>query len=97
MNLRQQANLEPWSRSNRHHTCERELPFRKAVLFRLSLARCSSQVDLTAFMRSFSNRAMNIAGCAFLWNREKTDPLLIKGLLQAVNRKFCTDSAHGCG
>jgi Transposase DDE domain len=83
---------ESFRRSSKDFTRERKMPFRKVVLFMMSLSRRSLQVDLTAFMRSFSEGARNITSSAFNQNRKKIDPLLFKDLLQTLNGEFYTDN-----
>lgn len=83
---------ESFRRSSKDFTRERKMPFRKVVLFMMSLSRRSLQVDLTAFMRSFSSAVGNITGSAFNQNRKKIDPLLFKDLLQVLNGEFYTDN-----
>lgn len=68
------------------------MPFNKVVLFIMSLSRRSLQLDLTDFIRSWSDGVRNITVSAFNQNRKKIDPLLFKNLLRILTTEFYTDN-----
>ena len=79
-------------RSPKDFTRDRKMPFKKVVLFMLSLSRRSLQLELTGFVRAFADGVRNVTGSAFNQSRRKVDPGVFKELMRVMNQEFYTDN-----
>ena len=68
------------------------MPFKKVVLFMLSLSRRSLQIELTGFVRSFADGVRNVTGSAFNQSRRKVAPGVFKQIMGVMNQEFYTDN-----
>lgn len=90
--LSSDALKENFRRSPGDFTRHRKMPFKKVVLFMLSLSRRSLQLELTGFVRSFADGVRNVTGSAFNQSRRRVDPHVFKELMRVMNQEFYTDN-----
>jgi hypothetical protein len=90
--LASDALRETFRRSPKDFTRERKMPFKKVVLFMLSLSRRSLQLELTGFVRAFADGVRNVTGSAFNQSRRKVEPGVFKELMRVMNQEFYTDN-----
>ncbi|QQR84899.1 MAG: IS4 family transposase [Flavobacteriales bacterium] len=90
--LASDALRENFRRSPRDFTRERKMPFKKVVLFMLSLSRRSLRLELTGFVRAFADGVRNVTGSAFNQSRRKVEPGVFKELMRVMNQEFYTDN-----
>ncbi|QQR84897.1 MAG: IS4 family transposase [Flavobacteriales bacterium] len=90
--LASDALRETFRRSPKDFTRQRKMPFKKVVLFMLSLSRRSPQLELTGFVRAFADGVRNVSGSAFNQSRRKVEPGVFKELMRVMNQEFYTDN-----
>ena len=90
--LASDALRENFRRSPKDFTRDRKMPFKKVVLFMLSLSRRSLQLELTGFVRFFADGVRNVTGSAFNQSRRKVEPGVFKELMRVMNHEFYTDN-----
>lgn len=73
-------------------TRQRKMPFEKVLLFMMNLSRRSMQVELTKFMRSFSDGVRDVTKSAFNQNRKKVRPEVFRKLLEVITQEFYSDN-----
>lgn len=75
-----------------YFTRQRKMPFEKVLLFMMNLSRRSMQVELTKFMRSFSDGVRDVTKSAFNQNRKKVRPEVFRQLLEVITQEFYSDN-----
>ena len=73
-------------------TRQRKLPFEKVVLFTMNLSRRSIQIELTKFIRSFTDGIREVTGSAFNQSRKKLRPEVFRKLLEVTTEEFYSDN-----
>lgn len=73
-------------------TRQRKMPFEKVLLFMMNLRKRSMQVELTKFMRSFSDGIRDVTKSAFNQNRKKVRPEVFSKLLEVITLEYYSDN-----